>query len=299
MATKAVAIWTCPDYDAQTFLDTHTRHTAVYGHPALAVSDHGSQLVAASKDMATWGIVVEATSKAGTRWKFTEKGCAWRNGLAERAIGMVKQSILHFPTEIGNLNVMQLETALLRLAMIINRRPIAVRNFAEDDYHAITPADLLLGRATGRLQHRLQDKLIEQQFDVVDTISTTRGKIESIVEAWWAQWLSRAFSLLLPRRKWMSQHRNVSVNDVVLLRYDSKYGPDRYRLARVVESYPDCSGNVRSVKVAVRDKRGTANEAPEVCKTKLDYMRVGIQRLVVLQSAEEQENPAPRTVADV
>ena len=211
---------------------------------------------------------------------------------------MVKRSILHFPTEIGNLNVMQLETALLRLAMIINRRPIAVRSFGEDDFHAITPADLLLGRATGRLQSKLQEKLIEQEVDVFDTISASQGKVKSIVEAWWTEWLHRAFSLLLPRRKWMSQHRNIGVDDVVLLRYDSKYGPVRYRLARVVESYPDCSGIVRSVKVAMRDRRGTVNEHPKACKTKLDYMRVGVQRLVVLLPAEEQGSPAPPTVAD-
>ena len=297
LATKAIAIWTCPGYDAHSFLDTHTWHTAVYGDPLFAVSDHGSQIVAASRDLADWGIVVSATSKAGTQWRFTEKGCAWRNGIAERAIGMIKSSILHLPTEVGNMNIMQLETALLRLSMIINRRPIAVRNFAEDDFHAITPADLLLGRATGRLRQKFHEGFLDKETEAADLVPNTQGKVELLVEAWWQQWISRAFSLLLPRRKWMTSHRNMQAHDIVMLRYDSKYGQDRYRLARVVETYPDVHGTVRSVKIAVRDRRGLSREPPEACRTLRDHMQVGIQRLVVLLPAEEQGFPAPQTVA--
>ena len=51
LSTKAVDIWVAPGYDAKSFLDAHTRHTLIYEAPVIAISDHGSQIVAASREV--------------------------------------------------------------------------------------------------------------------------------------------------------------------------------------------------------------------------------------------------------
>ena len=296
LSSKAVAVWTCPGYDARSFLETHARHTAIYGTPSIAISDHGSQLVAAAKQMAEWGVVVSATSSEGTQWKFTEKGCSWRNGLAERAIGMVKASLSHLVESISSLNVLHLETAFLKTAAIVNKRPIVIRMTGQDKYYAITPSDLLLGRATGKLRQTITETEWLAEREVGDIADGALGKMEAIVEAWWQNWIKRAFELLFPRRKWTRAFRNHEVDDIVLLKYDSKMSKHRYRLARVQEVYPDPHGRVRTVKIAVRDLRGTHAEPNNKCSTRRDTMLVGIQRLVTLLPREEQ-GPCPKTVA--
>ena len=298
LASKAIAVWACPGYDTQTFLETHARHTAVYGNLQLIISDHGSQLIAASKDLRDWENVLEKTGRVGTSWKFTERGCAWRNGLSERAIGLVKSSLKRMEVNLRDLNLFQLETLFLRISMTVNRRPITVRVFSEADYHAITPADLLLGRASSLSEPKPNIDFWLEEREVGEWAAKGTEKISRILQAWWKDWIVKAFPLLLPRRKWSSEMRNVKTGDVVLLKYDSKFSEARYRLARVTEVFPDHHGVVRTVGVAVRDKRGLHRESQDVCRTTLDKMRIGVQRLVVILPMEEQLlSSGPPTVA--
>ena len=219
LATKAVAVWAVPGYDAKMFLETHSRHTAIYGAPQIALSDHGSQLVVAAKEMEDWERVRSAFAKNGTNWKFTKTGCSWRNGLAERAIKLIKGTLMHLSPELGNLNVLQLETVFLQASMIANRRPIAARSVTQEDYYAITPADLLLGRATDGMLKAVDEKFWLQEQEAADLAPEIRGKLQTIVHSWWMVWIDRAFHLLLPRRKWASQHRDVKLGDIVHLQY--------------------------------------------------------------------------------
>ena len=86
LATKAIAVWLVQGYDAASFLETHMKHVSIYGTPQLVISDHGSQLMAASRELVGWDETATATARQGTQWKFTPPGCVWQNGLAERAI---------------------------------------------------------------------------------------------------------------------------------------------------------------------------------------------------------------------
>ena len=57
-----------------------------------------------------------------------------------------------------------------------------------------------------------------------------------------------------------------------------------------MEIHPDAQGIVRTVTVSLRDKHGVANEPPSACRTAWQLLKVGIQRLVVVLPAEEQED---------
>ena len=90
----------------------------------------------------------------------------------------------------------------------------------------------------------------------------------------------------MPCRKWKKEHRNLQQGDIVFVYYTSSIQGE-YRLARVVETFPDQKGLVRTVRIAYRrkDKR----EKPLPYKSKpLDEEIVSIQRLSVLLPASEQ-----------
>ena len=51
LSSKAVAVWTMSAYDAPAFLEAHHKHVSIYGAPQLILSDHGTQLMYAAKQI--------------------------------------------------------------------------------------------------------------------------------------------------------------------------------------------------------------------------------------------------------
>ena len=77
-----------------------------------------------------------------------------------------------------------------------------------------------------------------------------------------------------------------------MMKYDGNLEDD-YRLARVIETFKDNKGLVRSVCYRRRDKR---EPAAEYWKKALSIEIVPVQRLALLQAYEE---PTPTTAADI
>ena len=290
LRTKATSILACPGYDTTNLETTYVKFSSVYGDPAVLVSDQGTQLVSAAKDMGQKGIdwqrLTAATAVKGTKWVFTPKGCAWRNGMAERAIGMAKKTLSHQLEGQRSLDFHQLDALFHQVARILNSRPIGVRFFSEEQFHAICPNDLLLGRAAGPRKEREAIVPVPQDQDE-DPVQALAAH-EELCERWWTEWIKSAFPLLVPRRKWATQHRNLAVGDVVLLKFDSKISKCRFRLARVVKVHPDDSGVVRTVTICLRQRH--VKEQPLPYRTKKTEFAVTVQRLVVIIPIEEQVN---------
>ena len=77
LRTKATCIMACPGYDTVSFQTTYSKFTSVYGDPAILISDQGTQLGRAAKDMGEGGIdwqrLTAATAGKGTKWVFTPR----------------------------------------------------------------------------------------------------------------------------------------------------------------------------------------------------------------------------------
>ena len=183
------------------------------------------------------------------------------------------------------LNYVELETALLRVAELINRRPLGVRVYSEADFHPICPADLLLGRIYG-----YKPSIPETPKDDPDQVNmpVRLAKVEGLVDMWWQRWSAVGFPLLCPRRKWTQPHRNLTPGDIVLLKGDQQVGKGVYRLARVMRALPDSNNVVRTVVIGLRKRRGAKREASNKCKVGLEEVPMAVQRLVVVQPATEK-----------
>ena len=232
-----------------------------------------------------WADVQHSTASKGTVWQFTPKGCPWRNGLAERSIGIAKNTLLTLVNKHQSLNYAELETVYIRVAAIMNRRPLTVRVYNEDDYTPILPSDLLLGRTTN-LENKVVTVWTGPHPDNTN-LERKQEEMTKMVDAWWNIWQRDSFTLFSPRRKWTIQQRNLQIGDIVLLRYEQQVGKDKFRIGKITQVHPDNHGVVRTVTVSLRDLRKTRREARNDSTAPQTDLIVGIQRLVVLLPIEE------------
>ena len=152
----------------------------------LVVSDSGSQLVKAGKlidqiDLSKldWNKISEGAVKNGTKWKVVEPGCQWRNGLAEAAVKLLKSTLGLTLASQSTLNYAELDTLFCSIANIVNQRPLSVKSFTDEDLHAITPNDLLLGRS--------RNVVPGSSYGEGDSLTRRQEVISEIETAWWRQ----------------------------------------------------------------------------------------------------------------
>ena len=262
----------------------HTKQVAIYGQPQTILSDQGSQLVAVAKDVNIWKEVQADCEKKGTEWKLTPAGCAWRNGQAERAIAMAKKTLKQLVESFELLDFNELESALLQVASILNRRPVTARVFSEKEFYPLSPADLLLGGTLG-LHRSSQSWSMEQEMTV--PLNQRLEKVSSFTERWWRKWSQDAFPLLAPRSRWKTEQRNLQVGDIVMLKTEKKWGPGEYRLARVAEAAPDRRGHVRTVKITMRDRARGRGEPLDRLRSGTTTIPMAVQRLAVILPSDE------------
>ena len=284
--TRAVKIYATAGYSTDDFLLAYRRFTSNHGNPLLVVTDAGSQLVKAGRIIdqqkninLDWTQIKEKAAKNGTDWKTIEPGCQWRNGLAEAAVKVVKSTLEHTLINQRTLNYAEMDTMFSSIADIVNRRPIAVQGYTEDDYHAICPNDLLLQRSRNSFPG------VEYAND--ESLNRRQQVLKELEDTWWSQWIAQALPHLVPYKKWRSEERNVRIGDIVLVLYDRKIKKGDYRLGRVVNVFPDAHDRVRTVTVGMRRRDQRENSLPYVAKP-LDQITLGVQRIAVVFPVEEQ-----------
>ena len=184
LSTKSVKILATTGYSTEQFLVCYRKFTSNQGAPAVVLSDHGTQLLSASRKLADlgasdidWQKVIGQTGRSGTRWIFSEKGFSWRNGTAEATVKLAKETLSHQLQSHQSLDWSELDSMLCQVADIINNRPLGVFH-SEDDFHQICPNDLLLGRT-----HRPKEEpspLEDEELDVTKIMSDR----EKLVTHW-------------------------------------------------------------------------------------------------------------------
>ena len=125
------------------------------------------------------------------------------------------------------------------------------------------------------------------QYAQDESLTKRQQTMKEIEDTWWRQWIVQALPHLVPFKKWRQEHRSVKKDDIVLILYDKNIGKGEYRLARVLEVYPDAHDVVRTVKVGFRKRNARETLLPYVSKP-LEEMKLGVQRLAVLCPVEEQ-----------
>ena len=301
MTTGALHLELVDSYGTEAFLLAWEAFVSLRGRPSRVVSDQGSQLILAqslvsvnkeeSPDAWGWDEIIKATGRKGTEWTLVEPGCQWRNGLAESRVKILKQTLDHLlvSTLVNSkptLHFTELRVLLLRIANIVNDRPIGVRNINNEDMVPLTVNQLLQGRTS-----TTNPPVVSEEEDEPSAVQLT-GYVEELSTTWWNLYRAQGFSSLLPyqRLKDSKRHKNLQVGDICLLNYESKIR-GKYRVCRVLKIKKSSDELVRTVTVGLRDRRKTFTDPKNIRKyfpAPLAELQVGVGRLVLLVPVEEQ-----------
>ena len=309
LQTKAVKLYLLPGYSAEDFLLGWEQHIYDCGKPATVHSDAGTNLVSASKDLQTGEVgddtidYQEVARSTGVAWFFAPPGAQFRNGCTEAYVKKLKHTLLIQYKE-AKMNVVEMVTALKRVACIINSCPLAAKdkrgtimgalgsgqeeNSPHPDYlEPITANSLLLGRSGVEPADR------EYQLDCGPR---RRLAFMRQMEAdWWERYKMECFEYLLPTEKWRESMENITVDDIVLIKYEGKSRPGDYRWGIVTKAEPDEDGHVRTVTVRYSlIKRPVVGDQFKGVTRK--EITVAVQRLSRIYSKKEQEQDMPLDV---
>ena len=134
-STRAVHLDVSIDYSTESILHCVRRLMALRGDVRLIISDAGSQLIGASKELSQWrqGWDIEQLVRFGA-----EKGLEWRtimpssqhqNGASEILVKLVKGIIKSLLRVLGEtkLSLNEMNTVMLEVSNLVNQRPIGIK----------------------------------------------------------------------------------------------------------------------------------------------------------------------------
>jgi len=286
-STRAVCLLATSGYSTDKFLVRHAEFVYRHGDPATLVSDRGTQLVKAGMVLGAdshptnwnWKKIVEANK--ATNWTFTEIGCPWRNGLSESMVKLTKKCLSKAVPDDAKLIYGEYVTLLAGVTYTINCRPLGIFGSSDlqEEIQPLTANMLLLGRSDNDSKR--------PDYDLDISLPKRSAYVKDLLDKWWSLWIRQVWPHLIPCKKWRSESRNVEVGDICLLFFPGSL-TGQYKLVRVVETFPDANGLVRTVSIIYR-KRNAREKPEEINKKGLVKEKVGVQRLVVIQPANKVE----------
>ena len=122
----------------------------------------------------------------------------------------------------------------------MNERTIGRIPNDPDDGAYLCPNDILLGRSTS--------KIPQGPFHQTENPRHWFEFCQKIVESFWKRWSRDVLPLLVPRKKWNAETRNVKVNDFVIVA-DPNPVRGKWNVGRVLQVFPGEDGLVRNVQV--------------------------------------------------
>jgi hypothetical protein len=244
-------------YSTESFLMAVRRFMLLHGAQKRFQSDQGTQLVAASKQVATWDwtAVHEVAEKEKAEWHIVPTGGQHYNGQAERLIGLLKRCLEGILNS-RRLTLCELNTVVAEATQLVNSRPIAKNMGDPETGGPITPLHLQLGRATVEVPR--------MKFEEAPRLTQRLQFITEAKEQFWKKWMQQVFCGRMLNHKWVKTVRNVAVGDVVYLAEAENDDPT-YRLGIVVEANPGEDGCVRTVRVQYTNpgKAGAERSPPK------------------------------------
>ena len=277
--SRAVYLDIASDYSTPAFLMVLRRFVSLRGYPSLIISDPGSQLVAASKELRA---VVDGLDKNkimefgvndGLRWQFTSANAPWQNGCSEALIRSIKKMLKNIIGE-QVLSFSELLTVMFEVGNLMNERPIGIHPTQPDEGSYLSPNHLLLGRATASVPSGSFDTGgNKQRYQLV----------QQIIDSFWKRWRRDYFPTLIVRNKWHIQRRNIAVGDIVIVQ-DTDTMRGKWKIARVSDVYPGNDGCVRNVQLQYKNL--SERSTPHYTGSKYTEIRRPVQKVVVLLPVE-------------
>ncbi|XP_071944925.1 uncharacterized protein [Antedon mediterranea] len=266
--TRAIHLEMADSLDTDSCINAVRRFIARRGAVRYMLSDNGTNLVGADKElrkgMKEWNNTqIHTVRQNGIDWRFNPPAASHQGGVWERMIRSIRKVLYGLLKEQTiKLNDEGLRTLFCEVEAIVNGRPLTMLSDDPKEDRPLTPNHLLLAQADYIPAPGI--------FSEADVYRKRWRQAQYLVNVFWARWRKEYLATLMERQKWFKERRNVDVGDIVIIAENSPRG--QWPMARVLEAYKDARGLVRSVKLR------TANA---------ELVRP-ITKLVVILEAESQ-----------
>ena len=239
-ATGAINIDVTEDYSTYSTIQAIRRHICDYGSPTMIITDRGSQLQAAQREVnPDWSIVAERLPDI--TWIFSPSAGHHYNGIAEAFVKRTKRCLeVILQGADTRMTFGELVTFCKEAKNMINSRPLGPHLSSEDpESLPLTPNHLLIGRGSVEIpQGPFTESRLNRRYIFV----------QNLISSWWKRWYCSIFPYLIPSHRWTKKTRNLEVGDTVLINCEGiKRGT--YQLGRVTETFMSDDGFVRRCKV--------------------------------------------------
>ena len=291
-ATRAVYLDVACGNSTEELIHVIRRAMARCGRIRTIVSDPGTNLVGAAREMQEWrntwdkNMLERFGSEKGIQFLTIMANSQHQNGVTEIMIKLAKSIMKSLLKSIGEqiLTLNELNTLLAETSQLVNERPIGLKPNQKVDSTYLSPNSLLLGKNSDRI---CSGPFISSDQDWADP-STFRNRfllVQAITDQFWHNWMKLYFPSLVIRQRWHVDKRNLAKGDVCLVK-DSNMLRGEWRIARVTVPYPDQLGRVRNVELMVKPKQGPTGD---YIPTAPIYIKRHVNNIVVLVPAEELE----------
>ncbi|KAL0839095.1 hypothetical protein ABMA28_017074 [Loxostege sticticalis] len=246
-AVKAVHLELVTSLSSEAFLAAFRRFTARRGHCHKLISDCGTNFVGASKDLKDLHDnclknlppeIAETLAQNGTHWTFNPAGAPHMGGLWEANVKSVKRHLCRVLND-TKLTFEEYYTLLCQIESCLNSRPLTPLNDESD--LALTPGHFLIGEAPNIVS---EGDLTEIKVPYLQRWLYLQQKLQYF----WKRWSQEYLVTLQNRHKWTGVQKNISVNDIVLVK-DERLPPAKWLIGRVLETHAGADGLIRVVSV--------------------------------------------------
>ncbi len=135
-------------------------------------------------------------------------------------------------------------TVLCEVESILNDRPITKISNDPNDLEAFTPNHLLIMKGKPALPPGL--------FEKSDLYVKRRWRqVQYLADLFWKRWIREYLPLLQQRQKWTKERQSFIPGYIVLV-LDPTAPRGSWPLGRVLETFPDDKGLVRTVKIKTK-----------------------------------------------
>lgn len=250
LSTKAVHLELVSDLSTPGFLAAFRRFCARRGTPSHMYSDNGTNFIGANRllkkehqeILQTINLAFLSESREyNIQWLFNAPAYPSAGGLWEAAVKRLKYHLRRVVGE-QKLTYEEFITLLHQIEACLNSRPLIALTESPDDLY-LTPGHFLIG---GSLVSR-------PQADPFHINLTTRWRmVQAMNKQVWKRWSTDYLQQLQVRSKWSTPHKNVEVDDIVVVKEDN-LPPGKWLLGRVTTVHPGKDGHVRVATVKTKN----------------------------------------------
>nr|XP_061785759.1 uncharacterized protein LOC133576497 [Nerophis lumbriciformis] len=249
MASRAVHLEVAYSLDTSSCINAIRRFVCRRGQVSHMRSDNGTNFVGTERELREalasfdQALIERSLAQKGIKWSFNPPTASHYGGIWERIIRMIRK-ILSAVLRQQTLDDEGFQTVLCEVEAMLNDRPITRPSDDPNDLEALTPNHLLLMKGKPVLPPGL--------FTKMDLYAKRRWRqSQYIADLFWKRWIHEYLPLLQERQKWTNEKRCFTPGDIVTI-VDASAPRGSWILGRILETFPDRKGLVRSVRLQTK-----------------------------------------------